>query len=54
VILDGRPLGQTPKIGVAVSPGLHTVMFVHPELGRKVQTVTVKPGGTATAAVRFQ
>ena len=53
VILDGRPLGQTPKIGISVPAGSHTVMFVHPEHGRKIQSVRVKPGGTATAAVRF-
>lgn len=53
VIIDGRPLGQTPKMNLSVSPGSHTVVFVHPQHGRKVRTVTVKPGQTATAAVRF-
>jgi serine/threonine-protein kinase len=53
VLLDGRPLGSTPKIGLSVSPGTHTVVFVHPEKGRKVKTVTVAAGGTATAVVRF-
>lgn len=54
VILDGRPLGPTPKIGISVSPGTHTVVFVHAQFGRKVQTVTVEAGETKTAAVRFQ
>lgn len=53
VILDGRPLGTTPKLGVSVSAGKHTVVFVHPEHGRKSSTVNVTAGGTATAAVRF-
>ncbi len=53
VLLDGRPLGTTPKIGVSVSAGSHTVVFVHPTHGRKVSTVNVKPGSVATAAVRF-
>lgn len=53
VVLDGRPLGGTPRIGVAVAPGKHTVMFVHPEHGRKTITVTVRAGETKTAAVRF-
>ena len=53
VIVDGVPQGQTPKIGLNVSAGQHTVMFIHPEKGRKVKTVTVKPGETATAIVRF-
>ena len=54
VLLDGRPLGSTPKVGVPVAAGNHTVTFVHPELGRKSVTVNVKPGQTATASVRFQ
>jgi serine/threonine-protein kinase len=53
VILDGKPLGQTPKVGVSVSPGTHTVIFVHPEQGRKAKSVTVEAGKTATAVVRF-
>lgn len=44
VILDGRVIGRTPKIGLAVSPGIHTVVLVHPELGRRSQTVDLKPG----------
>lgn len=52
-ILDGRPLGQTPKPGVSVSAGTHTVIFVHPEKGRKTQTISVKGGETKTVVVRF-
>jgi serine/threonine-protein kinase len=53
VILDGRPLGSTPKVGVSVSAGPHTVVFIHPQHGRKVRQVNVSGGGVATAAVRF-
>jgi len=53
VIVDGRPMGSTPKMGLAVSAGTHTVVFVHPEHGRKVVTVTVAAGQAATAATRF-
>jgi serine/threonine-protein kinase len=53
VILDGKPLGQTPKVGVSVSAGPHTVIFVHPEHGRKAKSVTIEPGKTAVAIVRF-
>ena len=53
VIVDGRPMGSTPKMGLPVAAGSHTVVFVHPEHGRKVVTVSVAPGGTATAATRF-
>jgi eukaryotic-like serine/threonine-protein kinase len=53
VILDGRPMGSTPKVGLSVTAGNHTVVFVHPEHGRKTRVVNVPTGGSATAAVRF-
>jgi hypothetical protein len=53
VIVDGRPMGSTPKMGLSVPAGTHTVVFVHPEHGRKVVTVTVGAGQSQTAATRF-
>ena len=53
VVLDGKPLGSTPKVGVSVPAGSHTVTFIHPELGKKSVTVQVKAGETKTAAVKF-
>ncbi|HEY5372706.1 MAG TPA: PEGA domain-containing protein, partial [Polyangiaceae bacterium] len=53
VLLDGRPMGLTPKMGVSVAPGPHTVMFVNAEKGRKSQSVTVVSGKTSTVVVRF-
>jgi hypothetical protein len=53
VILDGKPLGATPKVGVSATPGPHTIIFVHPEHGRKAKSVTVEAGKTASAVVRF-
>ncbi|WP_437683726.1 PEGA domain-containing protein [Sorangium sp. So ce131] len=53
VVLDGRPLGSTPKVGVSVPAGSHTVVFIHPDLGKKSVTVSVKAGETKTAAVKF-
>ena len=53
VILDGKPLGSTPKIGVKVSPGSHTVVFVHPQFGRKVRAVTVSAGSSTSATTKF-
>jgi serine/threonine-protein kinase len=52
VILDGRPIGPTPKIGVHVSAGSHTVVFVNGG-DRKVSSVSVSAGQTKTVAVRF-
>jgi hypothetical protein len=53
VVLDGRPMGSTPLVGLSVSPGPHSVVFVHPEKGRKAAGTTVHAGGTSTVAVRF-
>jgi serine/threonine-protein kinase len=53
VILDGKPLGSTPKVGVSVPAGSHTVVFIHPDQGKKSVTVQVKAGETKTAAVKF-
>ncbi|APR75493.1 Hypothetical protein A7982_00839 [Minicystis rosea] len=53
VILDGKPLGSTPKVGVSVPAGSHTVTFIHPDQGKKSVTVVVKAGETKTAAVKF-
>ena len=52
VVLDGRPLGSTPKVGVSVSAGSHTVTFITAD-GKKSVTVQVKAGETKTAAVKF-
>jgi serine/threonine-protein kinase len=52
VTVDGNPAGQTPA-RVAVPPGKHTVVFTHPQKGRKSVTVQVKGGATASAVVRF-
>lgn len=53
VLLDGKPLGSTPKVSVTVSAGTHQVTFIHPELGKKTITVTLKPGETKTAVIKF-
>jgi serine/threonine-protein kinase len=54
VVLDGKPLGTTPKVGVSVPAGSHTVTFIHPDLGKQSVTVQVKNGETKTAAVKFK
>lgn len=51
VVLDGKPLGSTPKMGVPVAPGSHSITFVHPDLGRQTATLTVKAGETRTITV---
>jgi hypothetical protein len=47
VVLDGKPLGSTPQIGITVSAGTHTVLFVNADQGFKKQvSVTVSAGET--------
>jgi hypothetical protein len=52
-ILDGRPIGKTPRTNITTTPGSHTVVFVHPEKGRKQVVVNAVAGKTTTASVRF-
>jgi len=52
LVVDGRPLGQSPR-AVDLPPGIHTLVFVHPELGRKSMTVSIRPGKTTNVAVDF-
>ena len=52
VVVDGRPLGMTPQ-RVRVPAGPHSVLFVHPDLGRAARSVNVAPGGSHTVAVQL-
>jgi hypothetical protein len=49
VWLDGRGLGTTPIGNVSVLIGTHEIVWKHPELGERRQSVTV----TAKAPVRI-
>ena len=52
VVLDGRPLGRTPhELGVSAGP--HSVVFIHPQKGRKSMRVDAVAGKTAVASVSF-
>jgi hypothetical protein len=52
LVLDGRPLGKTPKTA-SVPAGNHTVLFIHPEFGRKAKSIPVAAGQKATVKVKF-
>lgn len=45
VLVDGRPLGDTPLANVMLPIGHHQFVFRHPELGERVQAFTVRAGG---------
>jgi len=52
VVLDGRPLGMTPRL-LPVAAGEHTLLFVHPELGRRTLRVSVENDAKSEAFNRF-
>jgi serine/threonine protein kinase len=55
VVLDGKPIGQTPQVHVTVSAGSHQIVFVNADQGLKKQvTVTVGSGETKVAAVKLR
>jgi serine/threonine-protein kinase len=54
VALDGKSLGTTPKIKVAVAPGAHTLVFGNPtSSNRKSMSVTLRSGEAKTVAVNL-
>jgi hypothetical protein len=53
VVVNGHPVGSTPLRGVRVEPGRQTIIFVHPQLGRKIASANVAPGGRAAVGVKF-
>ncbi len=53
VLLDGTPIGRTPKMGLSVAAGTHTVLFVHPTLGRARASAKLEAGQSKTLRARF-
>lgn len=55
VVLNGKPIGNTPKVKVSVKPGTHTVLFVNSDEGlKKSITVTVGAGETKAAVAKLR
>jgi hypothetical protein len=52
VIIDGKPLGQTP-LSLYVDPGIHRVIFVN-GTERKAKTVDAASGSATSVSVRFE
>lgn len=54
-VLDGKPLGPTPKMGVSVSAGAHTVTFINSDQNlKKTVSVTVKAGETKAVSAKLR
>ena len=52
VVLDGKPLGTTP-LRVAVTPGEHVVVFVHPVRGRMTLHVDAAKDRVSFATAKY-
>lgn len=50
ITLDGRPIGQTPLANLDVPIGSHEVVWRHPQLGERRETVIVKAQSPARAS----
>jgi len=53
VAIDGKSGGQTPISNLQVPIGVHEVVFRHPRLGERRQTVVVKAGPPPAPLARF-
>jgi hypothetical protein len=51
VIIDGAGVGQTPIANLPVTIGSHDILFRHPQLGDRRQTVLVTAKGPNRIAV---
>lgn len=54
VTIDGNAAGETPIANLALPIGTHEIVFKHPQLGEKRQTVTVKADGLLRVTQTFQ
>ena len=53
VVLDGRPVGRTPVVGLSVSAGAHTIVLIGPDGARRVTSADVAAGATRNIGVKF-
>jgi len=53
IVLDGRKIGMTPKLGFATYPGTHVVVFQHPVHGRLTTSIDCKAGETKAVTVQL-
>jgi hypothetical protein len=54
VVVDGRVVGPTPQMTIAVAAGQHVVTFVHEEHGKKTVSVRCGAGEKKTVAVKLR
>jgi hypothetical protein len=54
VSIDNQPKGDTPLANLSVAVGEHEIVYRHPELGERRQTVVVRADQPARASVSFE
>jgi eukaryotic-like serine/threonine-protein kinase len=54
VTIDDKPIGDTPLANVSVTLGEHEVLFRHPQLGERKETVVVRADAPARVSTSFQ
>jgi hypothetical protein len=54
VLIDGKPVGQTPLANLSVAIGEHEIIFRHPQLGEQRQTAVVKAETASRVSMTFQ
>jgi hypothetical protein len=54
VLIDDKPVGETPLANVPVNVGDHQVVFRNPEFGEHRETVTVRADVPARISTTFQ
>jgi hypothetical protein len=53
VLIDGKPVGDTPLANLSVALGEHEVVFRHPQLGEQRQIATVKADALTRVSANF-
>ncbi len=54
VTIDGNPAGETPLANLSLPIGTHEIVFRHPQLGERKQTVVVTVDGLVRVTQTFQ
>ena len=52
--IDGTAHGETPLANLTLPIGTHEIVFTHPQLGERKQTVVVKMDGLLRVTQTFQ
>jgi len=54
VLIDDTPIGETPLANVSVPLGQHEIVFRHPDLGERRETVTVRGDAVGRVTTTFE